>query len=151
MNYDPRMSTVRPTPRANGRQKREEENSFMTLVRSHNPHQASHRNTDPSQPDTEIAGCISDIGINFSVADLHKPNPQQIQRVFEWFAELLMNTTRDAVSPAMRAAAEDNAGQYSEIFSADTRDLMGFFVVLRKLLVEVRSAPPSLVARRTEH
>ena len=117
MAYDPRMSAARPTP---GRQqkKREEENAFMYL------------------PDHEIAGCISDIGIPFSPSDLAKPNPQQIQRVFEWFAELLMNTTRESVAPAMRAASEDICGAYSEIFSADTRDLMGFFVVLRKLLVE---------------
>lgn len=121
MSYNPRMSTAHPTPRAPSSQqrKREEENSFMTL------------------PDSEIAGCISDIGIPFSTLDLQKPNPQQIQRVFEWFAELLMNTTRESVSPAMRAASEDVCGQYSEIFSADTRDLMGFFVVLRRLLWEV--------------
>ncbi|KAL9082061.1 MAG: hypothetical protein Q9159_006748, partial [Coniocarpon cinnabarinum] len=114
------MSVAHPTPRAPSSQqrKREEENAFMTL------------------PDSEIAGCISDIGIPFSTLDLQKPNPQQIQRVFEWFAELLMNTTRESVSPAMRAAAEDICGQYSEIFTADTRDLMGFFVVLRKLLWE---------------
>ena len=49
-----------------------------------------------------------------------------------------MNSTRDAVSPAMRAASDDICGQYSEIFSADTRDLMGFYVVMRKLLMEVR-------------
>ena len=108
----------------------------MTLVRS-TATSRSQCESDLAKPDSEIAGCISDIGIKFSVADLHKPNPQQIQRVFEWFAELLMNTTREAVAPAMRAAAEDSCGQFSEIFSADTRDLMGFFVVLRKLLVEV--------------
>lgn len=70
--------------------------------------------------------------------------------MFEWFAELLTNTTRDAVAPAMRAAGDDVAGPYSEIFTSDTRDLMGFFVVLRKLLVEVclpRSPPPSLTIR----
>ena len=49
-----------------------------------------------------------------------------------------MNATRDAVSPAMRSAADDMCGQYSEVFSADTRDLMGFFVVLKRLLWEVR-------------
>ncbi|KAK5244087.1 kinetochore-associated Ndc80 complex subunit nuf2, partial [Cryomyces antarcticus] len=66
-----------------------------------------------------------------------KPNPQQIQKVFEWFAELLMNTTRDVVAPAMKAAAEDLCGGDAErIFTSDTRDLMGFFVVLRKLLLE---------------
>ena len=88
-------------------------------------------------PDKEIAGCISDIGINFTVEDLRKPNPQQIQKVFEWFAELLTNTTREVVAPAMRAAAEDFCGDDADrIFTADTRELMGFFITMRKLLVE---------------
>ena len=87
--------------------------------------------------DKEIAGCISDIGVPFTSGDLQKPNPQQIQLVFEWFAELLMNTTRETVEPAMRAAAEDICGDYAEIVPADTRNLMGFFVSLRRLLVEV--------------
>lgn len=91
-----------------------------------------------TQPDNEIAGCITDIGIKFSVQDLQKPNPQIIQKVFEWLAELLMNTTREVVAPAMRAAAEDMCGTDAErIFTSDTRDLMGFFVILRKLLREV--------------
>lgn len=91
------------------------------------------------QPDHEIAGCITDIGVPFSVADLQKPNPQLIQKVFEWLAELLMNTTRDVVAPAMRAAAEDMCGGDADrIFTSDTRDLMAFFVILRKLLHEVR-------------
>ena len=68
---------------------------------------------------------------------MQKPNPQQIQRILEWFGELLMNTNRDVVSPAMRAAAEELSGQYVEIFSADTRDLMGYFITLRRLLQEV--------------
>lgn len=68
-----------------------------------------------------------------------KPNPQQIQKVFEWLAELLMNTTRDTVEPAMRAAAEDVCGEHMETVPSDTRNLMGFFVSLRKLLVEVGS------------
>ncbi|KZZ89495.1 kinetochore protein nuf2 [Ascosphaera apis ARSEF 7405] len=87
-------------------------------------------------PDKEIAGCINDIGIPFSVTDLLKPNAQQIQMVFEWFAELLMNTTRETVDPAMRAAAEDASPDYADIFSNDTRNLMGFFVSLRRLMVE---------------
>jgi kinetochore protein Nuf2 len=58
--------------------------------------------------------------------------------VFEWLAELLMNTTREVVAPAMRAAAEDTSGpDMDRIFTADTRDLMGFFVILKKLLGEV--------------
>lgn len=89
------------------------------------------------EPDREIAGCISDIGVQFSSEDLQKPNPQQIQKVFEWFAELLMNATRETVEPAMRAAAEDICGEHMEIVPADTRNLMGFYVSLRKLLIEV--------------
>ena len=89
------------------------------------------------QADREIAGCISDIGVQFSVEDLQKPNPQQIQKIFEWFAELLMNATRETVEPAMRAAAEDVCGEHLEIVPPDTRNLMGFYVSLRKLLVEV--------------
>jgi len=49
-----------------------------------------------------------------------------------------MNTTREVVAPAMKAAAEDMCGPEADrIFTSDTRDLMGFFVVLRKLLSEV--------------
>lgn len=98
--------------------------------------QSAH-NADDIQPDKEIAGCISDIGINFTIDDLRKPNPQQIQKVFEWFAELLTMTTREIVAPAMRAAAEDMCGDDAErIFTADTRELMGFFITMRKLLLE---------------
>ncbi|KAK7554262.1 kinetochore protein nuf2 [Phyllosticta citricarpa] len=121
MDYNPRMSTApRVSTMNNHRSRAQEEDSFMTL------------------PDREIASCISDIGINFTIADLQKPNPQQIQKVFEWFAELLMNTTREVVAPAMRAAAEDMAGEdmADRVFTADTRDLMGFFVILRRLLLE---------------
>ena len=49
-----------------------------------------------------------------------------------------MNATRETVEPAMRAAAEDVCGEYGEIVPPDTRNLMGFYVSLRKLLVEVR-------------
>ncbi|KAH0545545.1 kinetochore-associated Ndc80 complex subunit nuf2 [Glutinoglossum americanum] len=88
------------------------------------------------QSDNEIAGCISDIGMPFTAADLQKPNPQQIQLVFEWFAELLISATRETVEPAMRAAAEDICGEYMDIVPADTRNLMGFYVSLRRLLDE---------------
>ena len=89
------------------------------------------------QSTDEIAGCIDDIGVPFSSEDLWKPNPQQIQKVFELFAELLMNATRETVEPAMRAAAEEVCGEYIECVPADTRNLMGFYVSLRKLLTEV--------------
>lgn len=57
--------------------------------------------------------------------------------VFEWFAELLMNTTRETVDPAMRAATENVCGDYPDIIPADTRNLMGFFISLRRLMMEV--------------
>jgi kinetochore protein Nuf2 len=75
----------------------------------------------------------------FTAADLQKPNPQQIQLVFEWFAELLISATRETVEPAMRAAAEDICGEYMDIIPSDTRNLMGFYVSLRRLLEEVSS------------
>lgn len=65
-----------------------------------------------------------------------KPDPHKIQLVFEWFAELLMNATRETVDPAMRAAAEDVCGEFVDIVPAETRNLMGFYASLRKLLVE---------------
>ncbi|ORY18293.1 kinetochore protein nuf2 [Clohesyomyces aquaticus] len=120
MSYNPRMSVAprssQPNPRA---REQNESDAFMTL------------------PDTEIAGCITDIGIHMTVADLQKPNPQQIQKIFEWLAEILLNTSRESVAPAMKAASEDICGPDADrIFTNDTRDLMGFFVVMRRLLRE---------------
>jgi kinetochore protein Nuf2 len=100
------------------RKKEEEADAFMRL------------------PDKEIVGCITDIGIPFTVADLQKPNPLQVQMIFEWFAELLLNATRDTVEPAVHAAAEDVCGEFIDIIPPDTRNLMGFYVSLRKLLLE---------------
>ncbi|KAK3684397.1 kinetochore-associated Ndc80 complex subunit nuf2 [Vermiconidia calcicola] len=120
MDFNPRMSIARSSQQSSQQKRKEpDEDAFMTL------------------PDREIAGCISDIGINFSMEDLRKPNPQQTQKIFEWFAELLTNTTREVVAPAMKAAAEDMCGDEAErIFTADTRELMGFFITMRKLLLE---------------
>jgi kinetochore protein Nuf2 len=60
--------------------------------------------------------------------------------MFEYFAYILTNTTRDVVAPAMKAAAEELVGPEADrLFSADTRDLMGLFIMLRRLLSEVRS------------
>ena len=88
-------------------------------------------------PDKEIVGCITDIGVPFTVADLQKPNPLQVQMIFEWFAELILNATRETVDPAMRAAAEDVCGDFGDaLMPPDTRNLMGFYVSLRRLLLE---------------
>ncbi|KAL2760123.1 hypothetical protein ACRALDRAFT_1079027 [Sodiomyces alcalophilus JCM 7366] len=119
MAYNPRMSII-PShqTQSRSRKKEDEADAFMRL------------------PDREIVGCITDIGIPFTVADLQKPNPVQVQMIFEWFAELLLNATRETVEPAMRAAAEDICGEYADVVPPDTRNLMGFYVSLRKLLLE---------------
>ncbi|KXJ95159.1 Nuf2 family protein [Microdochium bolleyi] len=120
MAFNPRMSIIPPAQQAQSRarKKEEEADAFMRL------------------PDKEIVGCITDIGIPFTVQDLQKPNPLQVQMIFEWFAELLLNATRDSIEPAMRAAAEDVCGEYADVVPPDTRNLMGFYVSLRRLLLE---------------
>ncbi|KAI9862103.1 MAG: kinetochore-associated Ndc80 complex subunit nuf2 [Trichoglossum hirsutum] len=122
MDFNPRVSQQfrggNQQQRGRGTTKKAEETDFMRLS------------------DNEIAGCISDIGLPFTAADLQRPNPQQIQLVFEWFAELLISATRETVEPAMRAAAEDVCGEYMDIVPGDTRNLMGFYVSLRRLLDE---------------
>lgn len=124
MAYNPRMSIIPPGQQQSRNQrtqrsKREETKAAMRL------------------PDHEIVGCITDIGIPFAVSDLQKPNPTQVQMIFEWFAELLLNATRETVDPAMRAAALDIAGDHGDmLFPSDTRNLMGFYVSLRRLLLK---------------
>ncbi|KAH8163669.1 hypothetical protein CIB48_g4580 [Xylaria polymorpha] len=120
MAYNGRMSIIPPSQtQSRTRKKEEEADAFMRLS------------------DKEIVGCITDIGIPFTVVDLQKPNPVQVQMIFEWFAELLLNATREAIEPAMRAAAEDVCGEFVDIVPPDTRNLMGFYVSLRRLLLEV--------------
>ena len=119
------------------KQQQVDPDAMMRLVCRNASMVSLHSLTVLFQPDREIAGCINDIGVPFSTEDLQKPNPQQIQKIFEWFAELLMNATRETVEPAMRAAAEDICGEHMEIVPPDTRNLMGFYVSLRKLLIEV--------------
>ncbi|PHH89486.1 hypothetical protein CDD83_5981 [Cordyceps sp. RAO-2017] len=123
MAYNPRMSIIPAAQQQHqqgrsSRKKEEEADAFMRL------------------PDREIVGCITDIGINFSVADLQKPSPGHVQQIFEWFAELLLNATRETVEPAMRAAAEEVCGDWAETVPVETRNLMGFYAALRRLLVE---------------
>ncbi|KAI1916653.1 kinetochore-associated Ndc80 complex subunit nuf2 [Ophidiomyces ophidiicola] len=120
-------------------------NSRASQQFHHGSQQQHNRGRKPKEDDTDaflrlpdkvIAGCINDIGIPFAVADLLKPNPQQIQIVFEWFAELFMNITRETVEPAMQAAAEDICADYVGIIPPDSRNLMAFFVSLRKLMMQ---------------
>ncbi|KAI0429824.1 Nuf2 family protein [Xylaria sp. FL1042] len=123
MAYNPRMSIIPASQtQSRTRKKKEEESDAFMFMRL---------------PDKEIAGCITDIGIPFTVADLQKPNPTQVQVIFEWLVELLMNVTRETVEPAMRAAAEDICGEFIDIVPPDTRNLVGFYVSLRRLLLEV--------------
>ncbi|KAJ5939313.1 hypothetical protein N7466_002447, partial [Penicillium verhagenii] len=119
MSYNNRMSMAGSQQQHNRGRKKEDDNDALMRL-----------------PDKEIAGCINDIGIPFTTADLAKPNPQQIQMVFEWFAELLMNVTRETVEPGMHAAADEICGDYPDIVPNETRNLMGFFISIRRLLSE---------------
>ncbi|KAJ5654108.1 hypothetical protein N7490_001111, partial [Penicillium lividum] len=119
MSYNHRMSMAGSQQQHNRGRKKEDDNDALMRL-----------------PDKEIAGCINDIGIPFTTADLAKPNPQQIQMVFEWFAELLMNVTRETVEPQMHAAADEICGDYPDIVPNETRNLMGFFISIRRLLSE---------------
>ncbi|TAQ87546.1 hypothetical protein B7494_g4127 [Chlorociboria aeruginascens] len=119
MAYNPRISIAPNSQQQNrGRKKEDDSDAFMRL------------------PDKEIVGCISDIGVPFTVQDLQKPNPPQIQMIFEWFADVLMPTMRVSVDPAMHAAAEDVCGEYMEVIPGEARNLMGFYFSLRKVLIE---------------
>ena len=89
------------------------------------------------QPDKEIAGCISDMGVPCTPADILQPNPQHIQKIFEHCAEIVLNVTRESVDPAMQAAAKDICRDYPDLIPTDTRNLMGFYTSLRRLLAEV--------------
>lgn len=130
MSFNPRMSIIPASQSSsrNVRKKEEEADAFMRLS------------------DKEIVGCITDIGIPFTLADLQKPNPGHVQQIFEWFVELLLNATRETIEPAMSAAAQDIVGAFfaaqgiagalDEYMPPDTRNLMGFYVSLRRLLLE---------------
>ncbi|PHH80137.1 hypothetical protein CDD82_1965 [Ophiocordyceps australis] len=88
------------------------------------------------QHHTQLAAeCIHDLGFNLSRADLEKPNPAQVQPIFELFADELLNTTREMVQPAMREVAEDMCGEFADVIPTDTRDLVGFYGQLQQLML----------------
>ncbi|KAK3324571.1 Nuf2 family-domain-containing protein [Cercophora scortea] len=119
MAFNPRMSILPPVPQQSRTRKKEEEAAYANM----------------RLPDREIVGCINELGIPFTVADLQKPNPIQVQMIFEWFGELLMNKTRQTVDPAMRAAVEDVCSDFGDaLMPADTRSLMGFYASLLRLM-----------------
>jgi kinetochore protein Nuf2 len=121
MSFNPRMSILPPAQQQSRTRKKEEEAAYANM----------------RLPDREIVGCINELGISFTIADLQKPNPIQVQMIFEWFGELLMNKTRQNIDPAMRAAAEDVCGDFGDsLMPPDTRNLMGFFVSLRRLMLD---------------
>lgn len=84
--------------------------------------------------DSDLVGCINETGIRFTEENLQQPNPAQVQQIFEWFAEQFLNATRETIHPAMCAAAEDVCGEFADVVPTDTRNLLGFFVSLRRLL-----------------
>lgn len=113
-------------------------NSRMGIILATQQRDRSRQNVDEADafmrlPDREIAGCIVDIGLDFEVADLRTPKPDQIQSIFERFVSLLLNATPTTVEPAMRAAAEDVCGDHAGIFS-NTSSLLGFWKSLRMVL-----------------
>ena len=120
MSYNHRMSII-PQGQQRTRKKEEEQDVFQLS-------------------DKEIVDCINDIGIPFNISELQKPNPLQVQKIFECFAEALLNATRETVEPAMRAAAEDKCGEFagasSVLMPPDARNLLGFYVSLRRLMNE---------------
>ena len=62
-----------------------------------------------------------------------------------------MNTTRETVEPAMREAAKDVCGEdMMDIIPIETRNLMGFYASLRKLLIEVSPISPILLRKIAE-
>jgi hypothetical protein len=76
------------------------------------------------------------------VQDLHKPQPEQIQKIFELFADLLMNITHETVSPAMAATAEEVCKETGiDVTPETTRNLLGLYTSVKKLLIEVHSSP----------
>ncbi|KAK0643300.1 Nuf2 family-domain-containing protein [Cercophora newfieldiana] len=121
MAYNPRMSIL-PPAQSQSRSRKKEEEAYANM----------------RLPDREIVGCINELGVPFTLADLQKPNPVQVQQIFEWFGELLMDKTRATVDPAMRAAADDVCGNDlgDALMPADTRNLMGFYASLRKLMLD---------------
>lgn len=60
-----------------------------------------------------------------------------------------MNITRETVEPAMRAAAETVCKEHADIIPSDTRNLMGFYASLRRLLVEV-CYPTTMIGQNVE-
>jgi kinetochore protein Nuf2 len=53
-----------------------------------------------------------------------------------------MNCTRETVEPAMREASRDICGEeLADIVPGETRNMMGFYASLRKLLEAVRLLP----------
>ncbi|KAL2267298.1 hypothetical protein VTJ83DRAFT_4575 [Remersonia thermophila] len=121
MAFNKRMSIL-PTAQQQSRSRRREEEAAYAIIRL---------------PDRELVGCINELGIPFTLADLQKPNPIQVQMIFEKVGELLMNKTRQTVEPAMRAAVEDLCGDFGDgLMPPDTRNLMGFFVSLRQIMLD---------------
>ncbi|KAF2671663.1 hypothetical protein BT63DRAFT_422206 [Microthyrium microscopicum] len=120
MDYNPRQSMARG-------------NSVSTSNRRPPPEEV-----DPFiLRDPDICENVTFLGVPFSLDDLRKPQPQQIQRLYEFLADLCMTVTRETVGPAMSAAASEIAGpdMADRLYSQDVRDLMGLFVRLRAFMV----------------
>lgn len=120
MDYNPRLSMARGASQQQQQTRRQQEEIDPFILR-----------------DPDICDNVSFLGIPFTIDDLRKPQPQQIQRLYEELANLCMSVTRDTVAPAMSAAASDIVGAdvADRLYSSDIRDLMGLFVRLRQFMV----------------
>jgi kinetochore protein Nuf2 len=114
-------------------------NPRLSMARNTNQTSTSTRRPPPEEPDPfilrdpDICENVTYMGLPFTLDDLRKPAPQQVQRLYEFLADLCMNVTRETVGPPMSAAAQQIAGEEmgERLFGQDVRDLMGLFVRLR--------------------
>jgi len=120
MDFNPRLSMARGATSQNAGNRRPVEEPDPFILR-----------------DPDICENVSFLGIPFTLDDLRKPQPQQVQRLYEFLADLCMSVTRDTVAPAMSAAASDIVGVdvADRLYRSDVRDLMGLFVRLRQFMV----------------
>lgn len=125
MDYNSRMSqqfrgTTQQQRGKPAAKKEEDPNAFMILS------------------DHELVAAFKDCSaegmIPFGLADLQKPNAQHVFQVYEWFANALMAVMPDTVESMIRAATEQTCGDFADTIPPETRNLMGFYASLRRMM-----------------
>lgn len=95
------------------------------------PKQEPEENEDILLRDDEIVQCLNSIGLNFSLSDLQKPTPPQVQSVYEHLVDELMGIRRETVEPMLAIALEEI--EYPETHR-DSMSLMAFYRSLARLM-----------------